>query len=67
MTDTKSYVKLLMKQGVSKGSGLGWEAEICATPDESEETMKATIDKVSRLTEYLLKKPLIGMNNESHN
>lgn len=55
-----SSVKLTLKQGVSKGSGLGWECEINMESTETEESMKALIDRAFKCSEYMMKKPLVG-------
>ena len=52
--ETKSYVKILSKKGVS--GGVGFEAEILVAEGTSEELMKDLIEKTARLNDELLDK-----------
>lgn len=54
MSETKSYAKVLLKKGVSGGTG--FDAEICLAEGTSEATMKELIDKAARLCNELLDK-----------
>lgn len=58
----KSAVRLLLKKGVSKGSEIGFDAEVIATEGVSVETLKDLADKASEVAQYLIKKPLINNN-----
>ena len=55
-----SYVKLLLKQGVSKGSGVGFECEVCVDENTPVSVLKEIADKAAQVSEYLIKKDLIA-------
>jgi hypothetical protein len=59
-----SSVKILIKQGVSKGAGTGFEAEVFMEMGETEEVMKELIDKTLRCSQYLMKQPLVETRPE---
>jgi len=56
----KSHVRLILKQGVSKGSSIGWEMEVCAEDGVSEETLRDLADKAANVASYVIKKPVIS-------
>ena len=52
MSETKSYVKLMIKKGVSGGTG--FESEICIAEGTSQETIKNLIDMTNECKDYLI-------------
>ena len=56
--ESKSYVKVMTKKGVS--GGVGFESELLVAEGTSEQTMKDLIDKSAELNKYLLDKIKIG-------
>jgi len=52
MSETKSYVKLMIKKGVSGGTG--FESEICIAEGTSKETITNLIDLTNECKDYLI-------------
>lgn len=54
MSETKSYVKVLMKKGVTGGTG--FEAEVCVTDGTDYKIMEELIEKATKAATALMDK-----------
>lgn len=57
--ETKPYVRVLLKKGVSKGSELGFEIETLADAETSQEALIAMGEKAIAVNKELMQKAIL--------